>query len=244
MSCKDALGAGALAALVVLGGVLCLLYLARVHYLGRLIRDRLAERMEERERIARDLHDTLIQGVQGLIMQFQSVADHLAHDPAAQAVLVPALDRAEEMLVEGRESTFNSHTIITTFERTGARLGIETQVISPRGNRPAAAEMRQFGCDIAHMSPRPDGIICDSELRSIFMIAGLEDEGVMAGRDFHFICKQTSDLLPALYPQIDTVEEDVFTAGMELARLLIRRINGEPAETLRTLGEPKVNWRD
>jgi hypothetical protein len=39
--------------------------------------------------------------VQGLIMQFQSVADHLAHDPAAQAVLVPALDRAEEMLVEG-----------------------------------------------------------------------------------------------------------------------------------------------
>ena len=94
------------------------------------------------------------------------------------------------------------------------------------------------------MSPRPDGIICDSELRSIFMIAGLEDEGVMAGRDFHFICKQTSDLLPALYPQIDTVEEDVFTAGMELARLLIRRINGEPAETLRTLGEPKVNWRD
>jgi len=36
----------------------------------------------------------------------------------------------------------------------------------------------------------------------------------------------------------------VFSAGMELARLLIRRINGEPAETLRTLGEPKVHWRD
>jgi LacI family transcriptional regulator len=63
-------------------------------------------------------------------------------------------------------------------------------------------------------------------------------------RDVHFICKQTSDLLPALYPQIDTIEEDVLSAGMELARLLIRRINGEPAETLRTLGEPRVHWQD
>jgi LacI family transcriptional regulator len=31
---------------------------------------------------------------------------------------------------------------------------------------------------------------------------------------------------------------------MELARLLIRRIDGEPAEALRTLGEPRVHWRD
>ena len=31
--------------------------------------------------------------------------------------------------------------------------------------------------------------------------AGLEDEGLGTGRDIHFICKQTSDLLPALYPR-------------------------------------------
>ncbi len=175
---------------------------------------------------------------------------HPYHDYHSEEFVRLAVERMAEkgrrrvMLVEGRESTFNSHTIITTFERTGARLGIETQVISPRGNRPAAAEMRQFGRDIAHMSPRPDGIICDNELRSIFMIAGLEDEGVGTGRDLHFICKQTSDLLPALYPQVDTIEEDVLAAGMELARLLIRRIDGEPAEALRTLGEPRVHWRD
>ena len=70
------------------------------------------------------------------------------------------------------------------------------------------------------------------------------DEGIVAARDVHFICKQTSDLLPALYPQIDTIEEDVLAAGVELARLLIRRIGGEPAESLRTLGEPKTHWRD
>ncbi|NKJ43992.1 sensor histidine kinase [Novosphingobium sp. SG720] len=92
-----------LAAILAVSAALYLVYMARVQYLGRLIRDRMAEREMERARIARELHDTLIQGVQGLLMRFQSVADRLAHDPAAQAVLVPALDRAEAMLIEGRD---------------------------------------------------------------------------------------------------------------------------------------------
>jgi LacI family transcriptional regulator len=152
--------------------------------------------------------------------------------------------RKHVMLVAGRETTYNYHTIVTAFTRTGARLGIETKVISPAIDRPASTDMRNFGRGLAQMFPPFDGIICDSELRSLFMIAGLEDEGLVMGGDIHFICKQTSDLLPALYPQIDTIEEDVLAAGMELARLLIRRIDGEPAEALRTLEEPKVHWRD
>jgi LacI family transcriptional regulator len=147
------------------------------------------------------------------------------------------------LLVVDRETTFNRQTIVTTYQRLAARHGIEASVVSPAIDRPASAEMRQFGRDIARTSPRHDGIICDSELRSILMIAGLEDEGLATGRDIHFICKQTSDLLPVLYPEIDTIEEDVLAAGEELARLLIRRINGEPAEALRTLGEPKAHWR-
>jgi LacI family transcriptional regulator len=150
--------------------------------------------------------------------------------------------RRRVMLVVGRETTYNYHMIVTSFERSTARLGIDAQVVSPKVDRPASAEMRQFGRDIARMSPRPDGIICDSELRSIFMIAGLADEG-LGSEDVHFICKQTSDLLPTLYPNVDTIEEDVLAAGMELTRLLIRRINGEPATALQTLGEPKVHWR-
>ena len=43
----------------------------------------------------------------------------------------------------------------------------------------------------------------------------------------HFICKQTSDILPTLFPGIDTIEEDVFAAGVELTRLLLRRIDGD-----------------
>jgi LacI family transcriptional regulator len=155
-----------------------------------------------------------------------------------------AKGRKRVLLIVGRETTYNYHTIVTVYQRLAAKHGIEANIISPAIDRPASAEMRQFGREIARSTPRYDGIICDSELRSIFMIAGLEDEGLATGRDIHFICKQTSDLLPALYPEIDTIEEDVLAAGQELARLLIRRINGEPAEALRTLGEPKAHWRD
>ena len=92
----------ALAVIAVLGG-LYLIYAIRVQQLSRQIRLRLMVRTGERERIARELHDTMIQGVQGLILRFQAVADRFADDPEAQAILQPALERAEEVLVEGRE---------------------------------------------------------------------------------------------------------------------------------------------
>lgn len=83
--------------------LLWLLYSLRLRQISHGIRERLQERMGERERIARELHDTLLQGMQGLLMRFQSVADHLpARDPS-RAAMDQALDRAEQMLVEGRE---------------------------------------------------------------------------------------------------------------------------------------------
>jgi LacI family transcriptional regulator len=51
-------------------------------------------------------------------------------------------------------------------------------------------------------------------------------------------------VLSTLYPSIDTIEEHVFAAGKELARLLLRRIAGEPAEAPQTLSEPTIHWRD
>jgi len=79
------------------------LYLMRIRYLAYQIRERIEERTRERERIARELHDTLLQSVQGLIMIFQSVADRLSDHPSAGKILLPAIDRAEEVLVEGRD---------------------------------------------------------------------------------------------------------------------------------------------
>lgn len=154
-----------------------------------------------------------------------------------------ALGAKRVVMVVGRETTNNHHNIVTAYHRAGAVLGIDTRVVAHKTDRAASAAMRQFGRELAHGDVRPDGIICDSELRSICMISGLEDEGIVVGRDLHFICKQTTDLLPTLYPAMDTIEEDVVAAGEELARLLLRRIAGEPPEVLQTLSEPKVHWR-
>jgi LacI family transcriptional regulator len=146
------------------------------------------------------------------------------------------------MLVIGGDATNNYHTIVATFERAAARMKLDARIIS-RSDSSAPAELRQFGRDLARAKDRPDGILCDSEMRAICIVSGLVDEGLRVPGDMEFICKQTSDVFPALFPSIDTIEEDVFAAGAELTRLLLRRIDGEAAETLQTLSEPVAHWR-
>ncbi|RQO36050.1 histidine kinase [Herminiimonas sp. KBW02] len=67
------------------------------------MRTRMEERHAERERIARELHDTLLQGVYGLILRFQAVAQSIPADHPARIGLEKALDRADEVLIEGRD---------------------------------------------------------------------------------------------------------------------------------------------
>ena len=54
---------------------LWLLYSMRLRQMAARIRLRLVERLSERERIARELHDTLLQGFQGLVLRFEAAAD-------------------------------------------------------------------------------------------------------------------------------------------------------------------------
>src|SRR5207253_9144705 len=75
---------------------------------------RFEERLAERTRIARELHDTLLQGFQGLMLRFQAVNDQLPEGKAKEA-LEAALNRADQAIVEGREAIQNlrSSTIVT-----------------------------------------------------------------------------------------------------------------------------------
>lgn len=85
--------------------VLALLWLAyrlRMAQVAGRIRTRLEERLGERERIARELHDTLLQSVQGLVLRFQSVANKMPPEGAARGQLESALARADDIIAEGR----------------------------------------------------------------------------------------------------------------------------------------------
>lgn len=66
------------------------------------LRARLQARHAERERIARELHDTLLQGIQGLILRIHAATSKMTKDDPVARSIAHALDRAEEMLVEGR----------------------------------------------------------------------------------------------------------------------------------------------
>ena len=67
------------------------------------IRLRFEERLAERTRIARELHDTLLQSFQALLLHFQAVEDMLLPGDA-KAALEKALDRAEQAVVESRDA--------------------------------------------------------------------------------------------------------------------------------------------
>jgi signal transduction histidine kinase len=91
-----------------LRALLCLaalyaLYTVRTRQLAAQVRGRLEVRLAERERIARELHDTLLQGVQGLILRFHAVAGRISQRDPARALMEQALGRADQILVEGRD---------------------------------------------------------------------------------------------------------------------------------------------
>jgi two-component sensor histidine kinase len=88
---------------LVLGGLLWLLCHWRVRYLTSQMQEHLEARAFERLRIARDLHDTLLQGVQGLVLRFHFATEQLRAEEPVREMLRTALSRADEVINEGRE---------------------------------------------------------------------------------------------------------------------------------------------
>jgi signal transduction histidine kinase/ligand-binding sensor domain-containing protein len=67
------------------------------------LRQRLAERLAERERIARELHDTLLQSLVGLILRFQIAIDRMPSGDPVRDSLEEALAQSEKVMHQGRE---------------------------------------------------------------------------------------------------------------------------------------------
>jgi signal transduction histidine kinase/ligand-binding sensor domain-containing protein len=84
-------------------GLAWVFYLLRLRKVTAQIHERLEARMEERLRIARELHDTLLQGFQGLLLRFQAVARQIPKREPAHNMMEQVLDRADEVLIEGRQ---------------------------------------------------------------------------------------------------------------------------------------------
>lgn len=119
------------AAVVMLG----LAYRLRVRWLANALSNRLEVQHRERERIARELHDTLLQSVQGLTLRFQAAFNQLPPDEPARQKLEAALEQADRVMIEGRDrvSGLRAHEplageLLPALTREGHQLAEEHEV--------------------------------------------------------------------------------------------------------------------
>jgi signal transduction histidine kinase/ligand-binding sensor domain-containing protein len=89
------------------------LYRYRLHQIAREFNVRLDERVGERTRLARDLHDTLLQSFQGLMLHLQ-VVDDLLPEGKAKVELEKTLERADQAIAEGRTAVYDLRSSATT----------------------------------------------------------------------------------------------------------------------------------
>jgi signal transduction histidine kinase/ligand-binding sensor domain-containing protein len=87
------------------GLVALAVYLLRMRQLTRLLNARFEERLAERVRLARELHDTLLQSFQGLLLRFQTAYALFDTRPTdAKDVLGNSIDQTAQAITEGREA--------------------------------------------------------------------------------------------------------------------------------------------
>jgi signal transduction histidine kinase/ligand-binding sensor domain-containing protein len=82
--------------------LLWLFFQLRLRQVAARMQTRLEERLAERERIARDLHDTLLQGFASAYMQLDVANDRLPPDSPAKPLVQRVLDLMKQVSEEGR----------------------------------------------------------------------------------------------------------------------------------------------
>lgn len=93
-----------------LGCVVCvglatlLVYRLRMRRLTQLLKVGFEERLAERTRIARELHDTLLQSFQGVLLKFHAVTYMLRDRPEVHNALEIVIDQARQAITEGRDA--------------------------------------------------------------------------------------------------------------------------------------------
>lgn len=116
-------------------GVMYLLYLARLRQLTVHVADRMRERLLERERIARTLHDTFLQSVQALILRFDAIKNALPPEAPALLQIDAALDAAQNLVDEGRDQVMD----LRASEKHAVKLSDELRAAGE-----ALAELHEF----------------------------------------------------------------------------------------------------
>jgi signal transduction histidine kinase len=103
-----------LSSLAACAGIVLTLHQFRINRVSQQLNLRFTERAKERTRLARDLHDTLLQSVQALMLHLQ-VVDELLPEGKAKDRLEQSLQLGDQAIAEGRSAVWDlrSSTTIT-----------------------------------------------------------------------------------------------------------------------------------
>lgn len=129
-----------------LAGLGWAIYRFRVNQLAAAAEARFQVRTAERERIARELHDTLLQGLQGLMLRFQAVSNRLSSSDPIRSEIDTSLDRAEAVLAEGRSR-------VRDLRNDAASGDLATALIDALGDLDTLNENTRPGVDVLIEGP-------------------------------------------------------------------------------------------
>ena len=153
------------------------------------------------------------------------------------------LGRKKFLLAAADNKTTTYTNMVMAFNRSIAAADVAGHITENSNVLGSASDARTYGRSLGKNCGDYDAIICNNELTALAIISGLQEGGNALGHDYDLICRQTTEILPTLYPKIDTVAENLFETGSELAKLLIRAVGGEDVTQLQTLREPVAIWR-
>jgi signal transduction histidine kinase len=135
------------------------------------MQERVDARIEERLRIARSLHDTLLQGVQGLLMSFDAHVHRVPQGSQERLRLERIMALARRLLVEGRDQIMDLRAAASPEEMRLALQSFGQELAAYNGNR---FEIRILG------RPRP-------------LIPQVSDEVYAIGREALFNASRYAD---------------------------------------------------
>jgi LacI family transcriptional regulator len=101
-------------------------------------------------------------------------------------------------------------------------------------------QIRAHAADLMRRKNRPDGIVSSAGAATLAVVGGIEDAGLVVGRDVDVVSKQSTPLLHLFRPAIFVVNEDFRLAGRELARSVLRWIDGADPKGLQSLSVPEA----
>lgn len=111
--------------------ILLLVYRMRMRHLAARLEERFEIRASERESIARALHDTFLQSLQGLFFSMQAVMSRLPPNSPARVEFGTLLERARRVLAEGRDEVKGLRSEFESSEQFWQVLQRDLTVIIP-----------------------------------------------------------------------------------------------------------------